>query len=156
MANFILILGMSIGVAGLIALGLSAFIKWVTDNPIIIVGIAIGAIIATIATLKIKAAQDNELVRKYQQRQHEVPPLSRSKHNAVESVELEDEDESDDEDKPEETESNNDDFYYALTGSPLRYTKGEAKEAMGVINRDNPTASLEDKIKAAITYLSGD
>lgn len=140
-ANFVLLLGVAIGLAGLIALSVIYALRWVAQNPVILIGVAIGAVVATIATIKVKNAQDADLVRDYrrrQARQTDSEPIARPEKQA-QSISAEIDIEG---------------LCAALTR--LGYTASEAKRTIKQIISENPDTAEADIVEAAIHVLSDD
>ncbi len=139
MTNFILLLGLTIGIAGIAALAITAFIKWVAVNPLFWIGGLIGAVIATIITVKVRNYQDGEFIKNYRRKQNRAPTPQPAKQPEPITA---------------QTETNVNDLAEALVR--YGYLKSEAKEAIKYVVRTMPESSEEDIIKAAIHYLSDD
>jgi len=142
--NFILLVGILIGLAGLAALGLTSFISWLGQNPAVIVAALIGAGIAVYATIKVKGLQDERLVKRYRQRQEHEPTTRTPRATKQTNV------------KPITAQSNIniDDLCEGLR--KYGYQKSEARQAIESVLEDMPDASESDVITAAIHYLSDD
>jgi hypothetical protein len=143
MVNFILLLGMAVGIAGLTALAIISGLKWLSANPAAFIGMGIGAVIAIVATLKVKSLQDEELVRRYQKHRESEPiaqpirrqkpieqPVHKKEHDTVRIKEL------------------------AEALGKLGYTMKDSKEAINFVLQDEPDLSDEGVVTAAIHYLS--
>ncbi len=139
--NAFLLLGFAIGVAGLAALGIIVGLKWILQNPTLLIGIAIGAAIAVFATVKIRNSQDAGLVERYHRSQEREPIARPTKQPKT---------------KPAMAQSkiSIDDLCEGL--HKYGYQKTEAREAIESVLEDMPDASETDVVTAAIHYLSDD
>lgn len=143
MTNFVLLLGVAVGLAGLMALSIIAGLKWLIANPVAWVSIIIGIVIGVVSTLKIKRSQDEELIRKYRRakarEQNATPRVKVAKQPTIE---------------PNEGIFDIDGLCEGL--SRYGYGKSESREAIKRIISENPDASETDIITQAMHIMSVD
>ncbi len=136
MANFILILLGSLALCWAIAMLIQASLQWLAHNPLFLVGLLIGAIITAFCFIKFRR-------RKYSWARHYHAPIQEPSKEDVKPIVQH---------IAPQSESDNDDLYSALTR--LGYSRIETKEAIEIISKEKPKASLEEKVRAGIEILS--
>ncbi len=138
MINFILILLGSLAGCYLIATAIQAALIWFSHNPAFWIGCLIGVIISVIGFIKLRKRDKD-----YYEETRYLPQVAKN-HTPKTTQHIE----------QLQEQSDSADLHSALIR--LGYSRIEITEAIKVISKEKPRASLEEKIVEACTFLSDD